>query len=169
MCAGQASVRRFWSLALSTRIIQNILVASSCILENIPIWLRLTAFEERERRCRRGLEYICLVGKPSDVICCTLEDITGRACLCLMLSSDQMSSSRSGRRDDSWSSSSVSLMRVWLSSLFTNGCGNRAQGPRGQIPEELIFKSISGPLRPEPKSLGLFLGKLQGACVKVHK
>lgn len=63
MCAGEASDRRLRGLPLSTRIMQNILVASSYIQENIPIWLRLTAFEERERRCRRGLEYICLVGK----------------------------------------------------------------------------------------------------------
>lgn len=44
----------------STRIMQNMLMASSYLLENIPIWLRLTAFEEWE--CRRALEYICLVG-----------------------------------------------------------------------------------------------------------
>lgn len=41
---------------------QNILVASSYILENIPpLWLCLTAFEEQERQ--RGLENIGLVGK----------------------------------------------------------------------------------------------------------
>lgn len=63
MCVGKASDRRLRSLPLSTRIMQNILVASSYILEDIPIWLRLTAFEERERWCQRCLEYSCLVGK----------------------------------------------------------------------------------------------------------
>lgn len=42
-----------------------------------------------------------------------------------------------------------------------------SQQRTGKIPEELIFKA-SVPLRPEPTSLGAFLGKLQDACVKVH-
>lgn len=52
MCAGEPSDGRLWSPPLSTRIMQSTLVASGYIQENIPVWLRLTAFEERERRCR---------------------------------------------------------------------------------------------------------------------
>lgn len=47
MCAGKAPDSSLRSLSLSTRIMQNILMASSYILENSPIWLCLTAFEER--------------------------------------------------------------------------------------------------------------------------
>lgn len=72
MCAGEASDSGLGSPPLSTRIMLSILVASSYILENIPLWLRLTAFEERERR--RGLENIGLVGKAFR---CHLLDVGG--------------------------------------------------------------------------------------------
>lgn len=88
----------------STRIMQSISVAPGYIPENIPIWLRLTAFEERERRRRYGEHrsffrcYLLHVGGHT---------ITGRASLCLLLSSDRTSASGSSGRDDSWSSGSV--------------------------------------------------------------